>query len=66
MSGTSDKAGKVITSWGTMDDPGAKASMKVKTAVTLVDADHHTYESWHTLPDGKMTKDLEISYTRKK
>ena len=65
-SGTVDKTGKVITAWGMMDDPGAKTSMKVKTAVTLVDADHHTYESWHTLPDGKMTKDLEISYTRKK
>lgn len=64
--GTFDKAGKVITSWGTMDDVVEKRSMKVKTAVTLVDADHHSYESWHTGPDGKMIKDLEISYTRKK
>ncbi|MEO8587486.1 MAG: DUF1579 domain-containing protein [Acidobacteriota bacterium] len=66
MTGTADKTGKVITSWGMMDDPAEKRSMKAKTVVTIVDADHHTYESWHTLPDGKMTKDLEISYTRKK
>ncbi len=66
MTGTFDKAGKVITSWGMMDDPAEKRTMKAKTAVTLVDADHHTYESWHAGPDGKMTKDLEISYTRKK
>lgn len=66
MTGTADKAGKVITSWGTMEDPAQKRTMKAKTVVTLVDADHHTYESWHALPDGKLTKDLEIHYTRRK
>ncbi len=66
MTGTADKTGKVITSWGTMDDPAEKRTMKAKTVVTIVDADHHTYESWHALRDGKMTKDLEIHYTRKK
>ena len=63
---TADKTGKVITSWGMMDDPAEKRSMKSKSVVTIVDADHHTYEAWHALPDGKMTKDLEIRYTRKK
>jgi hypothetical protein len=66
MAGTADETGKVITSWGTMDDPAEKRTMKAKTVVTIVDADHHTYESWHALADGKMTKDLEITYTRKK
>jgi hypothetical protein len=66
MAGTADKTGKVITSWGSMDDPAEKRTMKAKTVVTIVDADHHTYESWHALADGKMTKDLEIHYTRKK
>ena len=66
MSGSMDKAGKVITSWGMMDDPAEKRSMKAKSVVTFVDADHHTYEAWHAGPDGKMVKDLEISYTRKK
>jgi hypothetical protein len=65
-SGTFDKAGKVITSLGTMDDPAEKRTVKVKTAVTLVDADHHTYESWSSGPDGKMVKSLEIHFMRKK
>ena len=49
-----------------MDDPAEKRSMKSKSVVTVVDADHHTYEAWHALANGKMTKDLEIRYTRKK
>jgi hypothetical protein len=64
--GIADKAGKVITSWGTMDDPGLGKTVKVKTVVTIVDADHHTYESWGSGPDGKMAKSLEIHFTRKK
>lgn len=64
--GTMDEAGKVLTAWGTVDDPGLKRTMKVKTAVTIVDADHHTYESWSAGPGGKMTKNLEIHFTRKK
>lgn len=66
MQGTLDKSGKVITSWGTMDDVVAKKPMKVKSTVTIVDADHHSYESWSAGPDGKMVKNLEIHYTRKK
>lgn len=66
MQGTADKTGKVITCFGTMDDVIAKKPMKVKSRVTIVDMDHHKYESWHTLPDGKWTQDLDISYTRKK
>lgn len=66
MTGSFDKSGKVITSWGMMDDPAEKRTMKAKSVVTLIDADHHTYEAWHAAADGKMVKDLEISYTRKK
>ena len=66
MQGTADKTGKVITCFGTMDDVIAKKPMKVKSRVTIVDADHHKYESWHTGPDGKWAQDLDISYTRKK
>ena len=64
--GAFDKAGKVITAWGTVDDPAFKRTMKVKTAVTIVDADHHTYESWSAAPDGKMAKSVEVHFTRKK
>ena len=66
MTGSWDKAGKVLTSYGTMDDVVAKKPVKMKSKVTIVDADHHTYEAWHELPDGKWTQDLDISYTRKK
>jgi hypothetical protein len=66
MHGAWDKAGKVLTSFGTVDDVISKKPMKVKSKVTIVDADHHSYESWHTGPDGKWSQDLDISYTRKK
>ena len=66
MTGNLDMAGKIITSWGLMNDPAEKRTMKAKSVVTWVDADHHKYEAWHEGPDGKLLKDLEISYTRKK
>ena len=66
MQGSWDKANKVLTSYGTMDDVVAKKPLKMKSVVTIVDADHHTYDSWHALPDGKWAQDLHIEYTRKK
>ena len=66
MEGSADKTGKVITCFGTMNDVVAKKPMKLKSRVTIVDADHHKYESWHTGADGKWFQDLEITYTRKK
>ncbi len=66
MQGTWDKTMKVLTSYGTMDDVVAKKPLKMKTVVTIVDADHHTYDSWHTGPDGKWAQDLHIEYARKK
>ncbi len=66
MSGSWDKSMKVLTSFGTMDDVVAKKPVKMKSKITIVDADHHKYESWHALPDGKWHQDLDISYTRKK
>jgi hypothetical protein len=59
-SGSFDNAYKVITAWGTMDDPVAKKSMKVKTVVTIVDADHFTYASWTPGTDGKMIQNLDV------
>jgi hypothetical protein len=64
--GTADASGKQITFWSTMDDVVMKKTMKVKSQVTIVDADHHTYEMWGPAPDGKMFKTLEVQYTRKK
>jgi hypothetical protein len=59
-------SGKKITFWSTMDDVVMKKTMKVESQVTIVDADHHTYEMWGPAPDGKMFKTLEVQYTRKK
>jgi Protein of unknown function (DUF1579) len=64
--GTADASGKKITFWSTMDDVVTKKTMKVKSQVTIVDADHHTYEMWGPDPTGKMFKTLEVQYTRKK
>lgn len=64
--GTVDAAGKVMTSWGMVDDPVTGRPQKMKGVLTLVDPDHHTYEMWSTGPDGKEWKSLELAYTRKK
>ncbi len=64
--GTFDRSGKVMTSWGTMDDPVGKKTVKVKMVGTWVDDDTHQFEMWNPSPDGKMHKSLEMVYTRKK
>jgi len=64
--GTADASGKTFTSWSTIDDVMTKKVVKVKSALTIVDNDHQTFEMWSPGPDGKMFKTLEIHYTRKK
>jgi hypothetical protein len=64
--GTFDESGKVMTSWGTMDDPVAKKTVKMKMVGTWVDDDTHRFEMWSTGPGGKMHKVMEMVYTRKK
>ena len=64
--GTADASGKKLTFWSTIDDVMTKKTVKVKSMVTIVDNDHHTYEMWSPAPDGKMFKSLEVQYTRKK
>ena len=66
MAGSYDKSGKVMTSWGTMDDPIMKKTVKVKSVTTIVDDDTHRFEMWNTGPGGKMVKSMEMVYTRKK
>jgi hypothetical protein len=63
--GTPDASGKKITFWSTMDDVVLKKSVKIKALVTIVDNDHHTYEMWAPDPSGKLSKNLEVQYTRK-
>jgi uncharacterized protein DUF1579 len=64
--GTADATGKVITSTGTIDDVMTGKPAKIKTVVTIVDPDHHTYEMWAPGPDGKAYKNVEVQYSRKK
>ena len=64
--GTFDAAGKVMTSWSTMDDPTTGKASKVKMVTTLVDPDHHLFEMWAPGPDGKDYKNMEIHYRRRK
>ena len=64
--GTLDASGKVMTSWGTMDDPAAKKSVKVKIVGTWIDDDFHRFEMFTPGPNGKLVKSLEMLYQRQK
>ena len=57
---------KTFNYTGTMTDPMTGKDMKSDSKVTLTDADHHTMEAWAPGPDGKMYRNMEIVYTRKK
>ena len=50
----------------TMSDPMTGKDSTAKEKITIVDADHHTLEMWAAGPDGKMFKNMEINYSRKK
>lgn len=66
MSGSLDKTGKKMTSQGKMDDILTGKPIRLRSVMTFVDDDHHTFEMWMTGADGKSFKNLEIAYTRKK
>ena len=50
----------------TMADPMTGKDSVAKEKITIADADHHTMEMWVPGPDGKMFKNMEIAYSRKK
>jgi uncharacterized protein DUF1579 len=64
--GTFDAAGKVMTSMSTMDDPITRKPSTVKMVTTLISPDHHLFEMWAPGPDGKVYKNMEIHYRRRK
>lgn len=66
MTGSLDRSGKVLTMTGTMDDFMTGKPTKLKSVGTFVDDDHHRFEMWMSGPDGKMWKNLEMEYVRKK
>ena len=49
-----------------MDDPSSGKTMPVKEKMTVVDANHQTWEMWYPSPDGNMFKMMQIDYARKK
>jgi uncharacterized protein DUF1579 len=65
MTGNPDASGKMVMT-GSMDDPMTGKKMNFKEVMTDVDNDHQVFEMWATGANGKMFKNLEIHYTRKK
>ena len=64
--GSASADGKTWEFTATMSDPMTGKDSTAKEKITVIDADHHTMEMWVSGPDGKMFKNLEINYSRKK
>lgn len=64
--GSASADGKTWEFTATMSDPMTGKDSTAKEKITIVDADHHTMEMWVPGPDGKMFKNMEINYSRKK
>jgi hypothetical protein len=64
--GTADASSKVITLTSTCYDPMAGRDKTIRTVMTVVDKDQHTYEAYEQGADGKDVKTLTIRYTRAK
>jgi hypothetical protein len=65
MTGTFASDGS-LTETGTMDDFMTGKPLSFRGVMHMADADHMTYEMWGPARDGKMFKNLEVDYTRKK
>jgi hypothetical protein len=66
LSGSQDKSGKKTVYTGSMIDPASGKPVAIRSVDTKVDADNLLFEMWTSGPDGKMSKSMEMSYTRKK
>jgi hypothetical protein len=64
--GSGDSSGNVITLNSTCPDPMSGEKKEMRTVMTIVDDDHHTYEGFQKGADGKEFKCLSIKYTRAK
>ncbi len=65
-SGAFDAGGKTLTLKGTNNDPLTGKAIPFEERIAIADADHHSLEMWAKRSDGKMSKMMEIQYTRKK
>ena len=59
-------SGNTMTFKGTFADPMTGKDVTCDEKMTIIDADHSTFEMWVPGPDGKMFKTMEIAYSRKK
>lgn len=65
--GEMDASGKVLTMYGTMDDPGTgEMNKKVKYVTRIVSPDEHVFEIHDLSLQPANTKVVEITYLRKK
>lgn len=58
--------GNTWTYTGTMPDPMTGKDLRSDSKIVVKDADHHVMEMWGPGPDGKMFKNMEFAFTRKK
>ena len=66
MTSTGSADGATWTFSGTMPDPMTGKEMQSDSKIIVQDADHHVMEMWGPGPDGKMYKNMEIAYARRK
>lgn len=64
--GQFDASGSVLTMTGTQIDPMTRARKATKEVLTIAGKDRFTFELWGGAPGGKLVKEFEIVYTRKK
>ena len=56
--------GDTLTMHGEYLDPMSKQTMKVRYVTRVVDADHHVFEYFMTMPGAPEMKSMEIAYSR--
>jgi len=64
--GSVDATGKTIAGRATMWDPVYAKPFPVESKLVITDRDHHSFELVGKAPNGRMSKLVEIQYTRKK
>lgn len=64
--GSTSDAGKTWAFDATYPDVLTGKDVMMKEKITCTDPDHQTFEMWAPGPDGKLFKNMEIVYTRKK
>lgn len=63
--GTASADGKTIEWQGESSDPMTGGVSKMRMVTTFIDDDHHSFEMFGVMPDGKEMKMMTIDYSRK-